>query len=146
MIYYIDDINIRCIRVKYGSDVSSWWSIMEEEWQKEREKGSSEASGQQAFSLSFSFSAAVCYADSIADNHPPRIAPHRTWSTYKSVFIYSAYIRRLLPDEMSYPIVPGINIRLYEAARGCYIDWRNARNCTDCKEYLPNTMDNSSWN
>lgn len=58
-------------------------------------------------------------------------AADRTWSTYKSVYTALALqLRQLLPDEMSYPIVLGINIRLYEAARGCYI------NCKEMQEII----------
>lgn len=67
---------------------------------------------------------AVCYADSRLQIIIPR-APHRTSSTYKSGYLaHTAHSRSRgdsLPDEMSYPIALGINMRLYEA-RGRYVD------------------------
>lgn len=76
MIYYIDDyINIRCIRVKYRGDRRDGVSWQKNDRKKEKEHA---AKHRDKSALSFSFSAAICYVDSIADNHPPRIAPHRT--------------------------------------------------------------------
>lgn len=77
----------------------------------ERKRGSGEASQERTRS------GGTLRRLSIADNHPSRVELHRPINRRSPRGAHW----RLLPDEMSYPIALGTNMRLYEA-RGRYTD------------------------